>query len=105
MKAILKNENNVVKEVKAGFSWTTFFFGFFPALFRGDLKWALIIFIITLGVGIVTLGIGGWITSAAFAISYNKIYIRELLEKGYEPADETSRKLLEDREIISRIAG
>ncbi|WLV24477.1 DUF2628 domain-containing protein [Aciduricibacillus chroicocephali] len=104
MKAILRNKDNFVKEVKVGFSWTTFFFGFFPALIRGDLKWAAIIFIVTLSVGFFTVGIGGWVTSLVFAISYNKIYTKNLLKKGYEPADEKSRKLLEDREIISRIA-
>ncbi len=36
MKGILKHPSGLVKEVKAGFSWTTFFFGFFPEFFRGD---------------------------------------------------------------------
>lgn len=104
MKATLKGNNGLVKEVKVGFSWTTFFFGFFPALFRGDLKWAAIMFIISLVLGSFTFGFGGLVSGIVFAFIYNKIFIKELLEKGYEPADEKTRSLLEDNEIISRVS-
>lgn len=101
MKAVLKNSGGVVKEVKVGFSWTTFFFGFLPALFRGDLKWAIIMLIIEAVLGSFTLGFGAFITGIVFAFIYNKIYIKELIEKGYQPADEESRALLERNGIIS----
>ncbi|WP_404451573.1 DUF2628 domain-containing protein [Virgibacillus necropolis] len=94
MKVTLENSIGLIKEVKVGFSWTTFFFGFFPALFRGDLKWAAIMFIIAVALGIVTAGIGTWIGSVIFAFIYNKIYIKELLEKGYLPASEESKRKL-----------
>lgn len=65
-----------IKEAPVGFSWTTLFFGFFPALFRGDWKWALLIFLIT----VITLGIGGLI----FPFIYNKYYIKDLQASGYK---------------------
>ena len=104
MRALLKNSGGVTKEVKVGFSWTTFFFGFFPALFRGDLKWAAILVVIELVLGSFTLGIGAWVSGVVFSFVYNKIYIKELIEKGYQPANEESRRLLEDNQIISKIA-
>lgn len=101
MRIRLQNDAGMVKEAKLGFSWTTFFFGLFPALFRGDLKWAAIMFIVTLLVGIVTSGLGTWIPGIIFSFIYNKIYVKELLEKGYHPADEFSRNALISNGIIS----
>lgn len=101
MRARLQNEAGVMKEVKVGFSWTTFFFGFFPALFRGDLKWAVIMFITAAAVGALTFGFGAWIPGIIFSFIYNKINIKELLEKGYRPADEQTQAELQARGIIS----
>jgi hypothetical protein len=101
LKARLKNDAGVTKEVKIGFSWTTFFWGFFPALFRGDLKWAAIMFITAAAVGAFTLGFGAWIPGIIFSFMYNKINIKELLEKGYRPADEQTHAELTSRGIIT----
>lgn len=97
----LINGAGVVKEVKVGFSWTTFFFGFFPALFRGDLKWAAIMFIVAALISVFTLGIGAWIPGIVFSFVYNKIYIKELLEKGYSPSDEHAQSVLRSNGVIA----
>ncbi|MFC0525996.1 DUF2628 domain-containing protein [Pontibacillus salicampi] len=104
MKVTLTNDGGITKRVKCGFSWTTLLFGFFPALFRGDLKWAAIMFITAAVLGSFTFGIGGIIADIVFAFIYNKIHIKELIEKGYHPADEESRRMLVEQEIISNTA-
>ncbi|MGY0693781.1 DUF2628 domain-containing protein [Virgibacillus sp. FSP13] len=104
MKASLENEIGLFKEVKVGFSWTTFFFGFFPALFRGDLKWAAIMFVAAVAVAIITAGMGTWVVSIIFSFIYNKIYIKELIEKGYRPASEESKRKLESIGITLKTA-
>lgn len=52
-------------------------------------------FIVTVSLGIFTLGFGYWIGAIIFSFIYNKIYIKELIEKGYRPASEESRRKLE----------
>ncbi|MDX6153587.1 DUF2628 domain-containing protein [Marinococcus sp. PL1-022] len=100
MKIGLRNEMGIMKETKIGFSWTTFFFGFFVPLFRGDMKWFLIMLIGGAVVGLITSGIGGWIIGVIFAFMYNKIYIKELIEKGYRPANENSMRVLQENHIL-----
>ncbi|GIP33362.1 DUF2628 domain-containing protein [Paenibacillus sp. J2TS4] len=104
MKVLLSTESGLTKEVKVGFSWTTLFFGFFPALFRGDLKWAAIMFIISAAFGAFTLGFGAWVSGIVFSFIYNKIYIKGLIEKGYRPANDVSRSVLENNQILARTA-
>ena len=71
-------KDGVQKESYVGFSWTTLFFGPFVPLFRGDIKWFLIML-----VGLLTFGI----LNLVFSFTYNKIYTSNLVEKGYKPAE------------------
>lgn len=93
MKVCLKNDLGMVKECKVGFSWTTFFFGIFPALFRGDWKWAIIQLIIAS----LTFGF----SSLVFCFIYNKLYINDLLKQGFTPVSETDRAILVSNGFIA----
>ena len=68
-----------IKKAPVGFSWTTFFWGGWPALFRQDWAWGLGILI----AGICTYGFAGIV----FAFFYNKIYIKTLVNQGYFISD------------------
>jgi hypothetical protein len=46
-------------------------------------------------------GFGAWIPGIIFSFVYNKINIKELLEKGYRPVDEQTQAELKSRGIIS----
>lgn len=59
-----------------GFSWTTFFFGGFPALFRGDILIGLVVIILN--------ALTFFIAGIIWAFIYNKKYTLALIEKGYE---------------------
>lgn len=91
--AIKLEKNGVVKEVKTGFSWTTFFFGLWVPVIRGDLKWAAIMLIVAM----FTFGLS-WLV---FPFLYNKIYIKELLANGWNPVAESDRTELIGNNIIS----
>ena len=78
-------QSGILKPAPVGFSWTTLFFSGFPALFRGDLKWAVIMWIVEgsmLVVSIFTGGIASIVVHIAFAAIYNKRYIVELMAQG-----------------------
>lgn len=93
MLVMLEDQAGQLRNVKVGFSWTVFFFGFCVPIFRGDAKWAVIMFIS----GVLTL----WIVNMIFCFTYNGTYIRDLLSKGFYPADEESRQILIRKGFIS----
>jgi hypothetical protein len=76
-------EHGFIKNGYFGFSWTTLFFGFLPALFRGDFLTFLGGFTISLILGMATFGIGWLFIGVVWACFYNKYYTRKLLERGY----------------------
>ncbi|MDD3801024.1 MAG: hypothetical protein AB7T15_02060 [Desulfuromonas sp.] len=76
-KLVMENPNTGhIKEAPVGFSWTVLFFGFFPPLFRGDWKWAIIMFLLAT----ITMGLSGLV----FMFIYNKLYIKDLVGSGFK---------------------
>jgi hypothetical protein len=65
-----------IKEAPVGFSWTIFFFGVFPSIFRGDWRWAAIQMVCA----IFTMNL----SSVIFMFIYNKLYIKDLIRAGYK---------------------
>ena len=82
------------KTAPVGFSWTTLFFGCFPAMFRSDWKWAAIQF----GLALVTAGIS-WLV---MPFIYNKMHIKDLLNKGFVTTDENQSRYLVAKGIVSK---
>lgn len=74
--AVLINpDTGETTEAPIGYSWTTLLFGFFPALFRGDVKWAGIIFAVAF--------IAGPLSPIVFSFFYNKMYIKDNISSGW----------------------
>ena len=71
-----------IKEAPVGFSWTVFFFGFFPSLFRGHWAGAIIIFLCAL----ITVSLSNFV----FMFIYNKMYIKHLISEGYKAKNATA---------------
>ena len=89
----LEDPAGQLRTEKVVFRLTVFFFGFCVPICRGDAKWAVIMF----ASGVLTL----WLVNLIFCFTYNGTYIRDLLSKGYRPADEESRKILVAKGFIS----
>lgn len=92
MKIFMKSPLGETKQMKLGFSWTMLFFGIFVPLLRMDWKWLGLCFLID----VLSCGIA-WLV---FPFIYNKIYIKEKIEKGWRPADEMSKTALKAKGIF-----
>ena len=49
-----------------------------------------------------TAGIGGGFVGPVFGFFYNKLYIKDMIEKGYGPADDYSAQWCQDNGILMR---
>ncbi len=121
-------KDNLIKKGFVGFSWTTLFFGFLVPIIRGDVRWAIVMFIslccyyflvgaiidgmfpdidkipdddLIVIFLVVFLGNIINIVNIIIAFVYNKHYTAKLLEDGYEPADEYSRGILRSKDMIA----
>ncbi|MDB5777433.1 MAG: hypothetical protein JWP38_3566 [Herbaspirillum sp.] len=81
--ALKHKETGIIKDGFYGFSWTTLFFGFFPALFRGDFITFIGGFVIYVIIAMMTFGIGAFFVGFIWAFMYNKYYTCKLIERGY----------------------
>ncbi len=121
-------KDNLIKKGLVGFSWTTLFFSFFVPIIRGDVRWAMVMFIFLFCYSFVVVAtidgmfadtdidkipddeligiflivsLGSIIINTIFAFTYNKQYTTRLLESGYEPTDEYSMGILRSKGIIA----
>jgi hypothetical protein len=84
----------LIKKGYVGFSWTTLFFGPFPALFRGDLVTFILVFLVDVLLSLPTYGAGAEVAGIVWAFLYNGYYTRRLIERGYRLADTAEHNAL-----------
>ena len=75
---------NTVKIAPVGYDWLILLIGPISPFLRSDFKWAAVVLISTFVVGAIIPVFGVWISWGVFGAVYNKMYIKELLEKGYQ---------------------
>ncbi|TFJ75625.1 STM3941 family protein [Carnobacterium maltaromaticum] len=99
MRIILVN-NTEKKSVKQGQDFMALFFGFISPLFKKDIKWASIFLLIQIVTSIISyrtnfqLSYLGIFAQVFMGSSYNSIYTKELLKKGWVPETPEDRNKL-----------
>lgn len=104
MKVNLVSPVGQFKQAPVGFSWTAFLFGFFVPVFRQDWKWAGIMFGVNLLVGALAYRLDisyiGIALNIVWGIFYNKLYMKELLAKGWTPATDADAELIRTKATL-----
>lgn len=91
MEIKVMNEIGQGKEIKIGFSWTMFFFGFFVPIFRADWKWFFILLAANILLAPFELS---FLATLIFCFLYNKLYARDLYNAGYRGMTEEDQIFL-----------
>ena len=82
----------VIKECKLGISWTSLFFGPLVPLFRGDIKWFFI--------SLLLFSFTGGLANIYLMLDYNRIYVRDLLMRGFVPYNQDIANLMRQHNVI-----
>lgn len=90
--AITLRKGDLIQKSYVGFSWTTFFFGFFVPLFRGDILWFIVFLILD--------GATFTLVNLILCFLYNGIYTKNKLKEGFVPADTYSEGVLRAKGYI-----
>jgi hypothetical protein len=92
-------QSNILKNGYYGFSWTSFFFGGFPALLRGDVAYGLGVLVAGLLFGAFSAGLLWFVVGLVWAFIYNKNYTHRLLQSGYDFND-TADRVAEAKRVL-----
>ncbi len=92
-------QSGIVRTGYYGFSWTSFFFGGFPALMRGDVWVGLAILAGSLVASAFSAGLLWFAVGLVWAFIYNKRYTLGLIEQGYLFDDDPRRVAAAKREL------
>jgi hypothetical protein len=84
-------QTGIVKTGYFGFSWTSFFFGGFPALMRGDIWIGLAVLAGSLVASAFSAGLLWFVVGLIWAVIYNKMYTQKLLQQGFILEDDPRR--------------
>lgn len=112
---VTHTESGDLRIGKVGFSLTAFFFNLLVPIFRGDWYNFLCMAGIQMGVGLGVRSINLTASSAAtvgaflelgfgflWGFIYNYMYFRHLFNRGYRPATQRSKDLLESRNYLPK---
>ncbi|ONG53020.1 hypothetical protein BKE38_13655 [Pseudoroseomonas deserti] len=80
----LTHPNGLRKPAFYGFSWTSLFFGGFPAAFRGDWMAFGLYLLLALAGALFTQGFGCLVLWLVWPFFYNRWHARRLIERGYQ---------------------
>jgi hypothetical protein len=78
----------IKKPAYFGYSWTTLFFGYMPALYRGDFETFTVGLIVSPILLFLSFGIGNLILRLLRAPKYNERHARKLIAQGFRFDDE-----------------
>ena len=99
-----KNDNTgEVKSAPVGFSYTALSWSFLPMVIRRDWKWAAIVAFLSCITGAVVSNLAPnepvfvFLNNLVFGFIYNKLYIKELISKGYNAVSWASASSFDDQ--------
>lgn len=99
MTITLKNKNTgIIKQTSTGINWAIILIGFLGTLVKLDQKYFFIMIAVDLLLAFlfppVIIGF-----TIGMAIAYNKLYIKDLINQGFIPADDNSAKILREKNL------